>query len=325
MQKLDDDFRKFLGFLISQINKKSIKVTSRKQLDPPVHFTNLLMEPEWERKRGEREKRVRKKLSNYPGLHLPSRFKKLKPPPFLGVRGNYCDYLSENLGDLPQLESLFLYSFNNGKDVTVALLKSRLSNLFFFGFKDHKEQIIKLVVQSWGEAMEETRIAAPTDEGFQRKNLTETVPAVVNALINEGVIRVPEEGMNKESAIFPSPAGLRFGEVRWVFVSDDTARISTRGQERIYHFGELNFRDNRTVGSPNALWSLLRVFAKNQGEIDYDTTNIEFKAQNRMKNHVKNIRKKLKDIFGIEEDPFEPYKKTRSYKLKMAISDKTRD
>jgi len=178
VQKLDDRFRKFLAFFISQINKKSIPIpsglkypTSRKQLDRPVRFTKLLTEPEWELEKRKRKNRIRKGLSNYPRANLSFRFEKVKPPPLFGVRGNYYDYLSANLGELQQLQSLFPYSFNSGKEATVAQLESRLSDLFFLGFEDAKEQIIRLVVQSWGEAMEETRIAMATDEDGSERSV----------------------------------------------------------------------------------------------------------------------------------------------------------
>ena len=35
--------------------------------------------------------------------------------------------------------------------------------------------------------------------------------------------------------------------------------------------------------------------------------------------HVKKIKKQMKKIFGIDEDPFESYRETNSYSLKMTI------
>ncbi len=133
---------------------------------------------------------------------------------------------------------------------------------------------------------------------------------------------------------FPSPEGLKFGQISWVFTSNDTVRVEAKGITKNFHYSQIGFKDNRKTDSPDMLWGLLREgFAANNGEIGFDSTGqLAKKVINQMKAHVKRLRKKLKAIFVLDEDPFEPYRRTeedpagevqrittKSYKLKMSI------
>ena len=77
-----------------------------------------------------------------------------------------------------------------------------------------------------------------------------------------------------------------------------------------------------TLARSNVLWGLLKDgFAQNKGEIDYRASGLKIKEQTQLKTHVKKIRKQMKRIFGIDEDPFKSYRETNSYSLKMTIRD----
>jgi hypothetical protein len=115
---------------------------------------------------------------------------------------------------------------------------------------------------------------------------------------------------------FPSPRDLRWDEIRIQFISDTAARISAREVSRVYNFGELGFTDRRTADSPDTLWGALLAFATRNGEVSWNDAPANPK---RFKPYVKELRKRLRAIFGIDGDPFEDYRKAKAYRTKFVI------
>lgn len=225
--------------------------------------------------------------------------------------------------DLPQLKShsitvdfsklapIYYYCNKHDEEPSAALLVETLDGYCDIPTKD--------LLDCFNTAMQKIRIDQYTEE-FLQESASSSIPDT------ESITQ------------FPSPEGLKFGEISWVFTSDDTVRIRARGITKNFHFSEIGFKDKRTAATSDMLWGLLKVgFAANNGEIDFDSTGkLPSKLINQMKAHVKRLRKKLKAIFVLDEDPFEPYQRTeedpagevqriatKSYKLKMSIRDET--
>jgi hypothetical protein len=85
----------------------------------------------------------------------------------------------------------------------------------------------------------------------------------------------------------------------------------------VKNFAELGFYDGRKGSEfPNTLWALLRLFALNQGELAGETLKTEYF----LKKKVSDLGKKLRYVFDIDESPFYPYRRSKSYRAKFTIS-----
>ena len=125
-------------------------------------------------------------------------------------------------------------------------------------------------------------------------------------------------------AKFPSPENLNWEEVNMSFVSNETLEIRARGVVKKYHYAQLGFKDRRQVDVPNRLWSLLKyVFASEDGEISAERTHIDWKLLKNVQKPISRLRHHLKEIMGIEDDPFYEYRKERAYRPKFSIRDQT--
>ena len=74
---------------------------------------------------------------------------------------------------------------------------------------------------------------------------------------------------------------------------------------------------------PDTRWAILREFAARRGIITWQDVNPQHSAK--LKAAIKDIRKRLKAVFGISTDPFYPYRKIKGYKIKLQLDDETLD
>lgn len=135
---------------------------------------------------------------------------------------------------------------------------------------------------------------------------------------------MPTSTNRKTIARFPAPGGLRWEEVSFVFVSNDSVRVSARGTSRTYMFNDLGFLDGRKGDRPDTRWAVLRELARHGGEIGWEA-KIEPKHKGRMKAAIKDIRRRLKELMDIKDDPFHPYRKKKAYVVKFELRDESYD
>jgi len=122
-------------------------------------------------------------------------------------------------------------------------------------------------------------------------------------------------------ARFPYIPGLKWDEVSMEFVSNEAIRIRAQNVREIYNFAEMGFKDRRKGDRPDSLWGVLRDgFGKHGGEISWNIS-VDSKTRDNLKEYVRKIRKRLRAFMEIEDDPFFPYRKSKSYKTKFSISD----
>lgn len=119
---------------------------------------------------------------------------------------------------------------------------------------------------------------------------------------------------------FPTPFGTQWEQVAIRFVSDESVRISVKGISKEVSFAEMGLKDRRKGHQPNKLWLTLLLFAKYNGQIAWGDP-ISREHQTAMKHNVSELRKYLKSYFGIDNDPFYPYKAVRSYRTRFVIED----
>ncbi|RJP75715.1 MAG: hypothetical protein C4524_11510 [Candidatus Zixiibacteriota bacterium] len=122
-------------------------------------------------------------------------------------------------------------------------------------------------------------------------------------------------------ARFPSPPGLRWEEVVISFVSNDSIKIQAQGTSVRFTFAEIGFKDGRKGDLPDSLWIFFRdALAANGGEIRWKT-KLTGGQRGKEKAKISELRRRLKMIIEISDDPFFPYRKTHAYKTKFTLID----
>ena len=131
----------------------------------------------------------------------------------------------------------------------------------------------------------------------------------------------PEEKSTSSITKFPQIEGLTWEEVKLEFVSNDSLRIKARNITKRYTYAELGFKDNRKGDLPDSKWEILKEgFARFAGELSWETP-IDPRWKKNLKSTVKELRKRLKSIMSIDDDPFYPYRKIKAYRTRFKIKD----
>jgi hypothetical protein len=116
------------------------------------------------------------------------------------------------------------------------------------------------------------------------------------------------------------PKDLTWKEVSIVFTSDEAVKIKARGIARKVTYLEMDFKDGRKGDRPDSRWGFLLRLAQH-GELRLDNSDIDQKTKDGAKTAVKDIRKRLKEFFGIDDDPFHKYRKVKAYKPRFTLRD----
>ncbi len=122
----------------------------------------------------------------------------------------------------------------------------------------------------------------------------------------------------KSVPVLNVPEGITWTDISINFISKDDVEIRAGKPLGVKNFIILGFKDERT-SNPDLSWNALRTFAKGQGEISWKDQGYDQKVHDSLKSCVKVIRKRFKQLFNINDDPFEPYYRTKSYKTKFHI------
>lgn len=114
----------------------------------------------------------------------------------------------------------------------------------------------------------------------------------------------------------PVPEEISWVDVSICFISHDEVEVRAGGTPLgVKSYADMGFKDRRTADEPDQLWATLKMFAKNNGEISWNDQS----ASLIIRSYIKDIRKRLKFLFNIKDDPFEQYKKVKAYRLKFKI------
>lgn len=116
------------------------------------------------------------------------------------------------------------------------------------------------------------------------------------------------------------PPDTKWEDITLIFLSDDLVRVEAKEISKKYQYSDLGFTDRRKGDEPNSRWPILRIFAEFNGEFSWEL-NIDDEIKQKMPSIVRDISKKLKDAFGINDSPFHHYSKEKSYKTKFTIKD----
>jgi len=125
---------------------------------------------------------------------------------------------------------------------------------------------------------------------------------------------------NEKECLQKPSAFKKWEDMTWTFLSNELVRVEAKGISKKYNYTDLGFTDRRKGDVPDTRWAILSNFAKNNGEITWKT-RITKKEKNTMTAAMRDIRKRLKKAFNINDDPFHSYRETNSYKTKFTIKD----
>lgn len=138
-------------------------------------------------------------------------------------------------------------------------------------------------------------------------------------MVLSSMVSLPKfEKKEKPIKPFPSPSGIKWSDITIRFFSKEIAEITARHVKEVRNCAEMGFMDDRTK-TYNLLWEVLLEFGKYGGEISWETMGVRLGIQKNLKTHIKRLRKLLKQLFGIEDDPFMPYRREKAYKTKFRV------
>lgn len=103
-----------------------------------------------------------------------------------------------------------------------------------------------------------------------------------------------------------SPQSSGAGAATWdtieiSFLSDERVQIRNGTDDKTYNYAELGFVDSRN-GKPNQAWVTLRDLAEDRGRIAIAARRVS--SWPKVEKRVQEIRKALRNHFGITSDPF---------------------
>lgn len=142
----------------------------------------------------------------------------------------------------------------------------------------------------------------------QGHKLAKSVQAQYEQLIRQYQNTKPQE-VKKSPKI---PAGTRWEDFIFTLLDDDSFAVHVRGIEMTVTAGKMGMLDGRT-GKPKIQWELLKLFARNDGEIPATSPD----ARDNYKKQKQLLSQSLQQYFSIDFDPFEPYE--GAYKTKFTI------
>ena len=116
------------------------------------------------------------------------------------------------------------------------------------------------------------------------------------------------------------PQGSAWGDVVIRFLDGELLDIRVgRRALGAKKFTVLGFENKRSK-KPDNIWETLRLLGDNGGEISWENTGRAERTSVTLQKNISVLRRRLKTLFGISEDPFFPYTRSRSYRAKFAVS-----
>ena len=123
---------------------------------------------------------------------------------------------------------------------------------------------------------------------------------------------------------FPVPAHAGWQDVSIRFTSDFQIQAKIRGQPtEARTYAGLGFEDRRgKTGKPDVQWRLLEHFVRN-GVVVESHRGTDFKSRNALQKGVQKLRQRLKEVFGLDDDPIEYDVVENCYRAKFQVTTST--
>ena len=97
--------------------------------------------------------------------------------------------------------------------------------------------------------------------------------------------------------------------------------VEVKRRRRNFTFVAAGFEEKRTGGVPDAMWTLLKVFAMRGGVIPYDGTDLDHNTRTNLKQYVAQLRRRLRALIpDIGGDPIPYDNDERGYRTAFQIA-----
>jgi hypothetical protein len=115
---------------------------------------------------------------------------------------------------------------------------------------------------------------------------------------------------------FPTPTGTTWEQVS-LTVDDLHVVVRVGNNTQQFGFAEAGFANKRKKGSPDELWTLLRLIASYGGI--FGTGDDITTKPGKLKQKVSTLRKRLQALLAIDNDPFHPNTTGQPYRTRFTI------
>jgi hypothetical protein len=153
----------------------------------------------------------------------------------------------------------------------------------------------------------ETKEKQPTEA-----ELFKIIEDIVSLKIEE---KIKTEKINtKHKFPYKLPKNTKWESITIKFIDGENIQIVTDTGSYKAHYSEMGLKDGRTL-SPNQQWVFLKLLSTHNGEtsIKAQDFNPKIKKQKQL------LADSLKKYFGLDSDPFYPYKKEKIYRIKINL------
>jgi hypothetical protein len=138
----------------------------------------------------------------------------------------------------------------------------------------------------------------------------------------DGNAAAPQPGRKSAVRVFAVPTGTRWEKVVIRIVDDEHAELQVGTHKETRHFAELGMRDaRRRDQEPNAAWAMLLILARHHGELRWGDQG----ASDNARSHMKILRRHLRELFGLTDDPIDDYKHRRCWQTRFTLVDQRTD
>ncbi|HEX2950996.1 MAG TPA: hypothetical protein VHV83_15740 [Armatimonadota bacterium] len=136
-----------------------------------------------------------------------------------------------------------------------------------------------------------------------------------------GTIRQRTPERQQQVLPIPTHPDTNWLHVIITFANEEYVQIAVGKDQYLRSYAEMGFADLRKPTTPpSELWNHLRLLAKFNGRLGWDTPAVSIKNRQKVSKWISGIRQKLQAVFpDIAGDPFEPYKKVKAYQTKCTL------
>lgn len=124
---------------------------------------------------------------------------------------------------------------------------------------------------------------------------------------------IPASSEQKRATRITVLSGTTWPDVAIRFLSDHRVEIKVRGERHTLDYAEAGFEDRRSQ-KPNTAWVMLRQIAEHQQVSRSVTKPVAVEKA------IQSLRKTLQALFGLQDDPFLPFRQAKSYQPKFQVS-----
>jgi len=115
---------------------------------------------------------------------------------------------------------------------------------------------------------------------------------------------------------FPTPTDASWSDISIRFIDCHTISIKVKLVEGIFNYTQMGMVDRRN-SNPTKQWDLLRLFAKEKGTLDWNSSGADYRNQKRREKLSRNLR----DFFRIEEDPIRLLERGNGWQILFHFAD----